>query len=85
MRDMMSAVADGRELDDPDRQTLLNGDYSIRPSREMEELFVYAPRAYENTQKIANMIDLVIEYGTYKIPTFPLSVDENTEYRKYII
>ncbi len=85
VRDMMSAVADGRELDDPDRQTLLNGDYSIRPSREMEELFVYAPRAYENTQKIANMIDLVIEYGTYKIPTFPLSVDENTEYRKYII
>jgi DNA polymerase-3 subunit alpha len=83
VQDMMSAVASGRELDDPDRSTLMNGDYSIRPSREMEELFVYAPRAYENTARIADMIDLVIEYGSYKIPTFPLSAEEESLYVEY--
>ena len=61
VQDMMASVADGRALDDPDRLTLMNGDYSIRPSREMEEAFIYAPRAYENTQKIADMIDLTID------------------------
>ena len=81
---MMASVADGRALDDPDRLTLMNGDYSIRPSREMEELFVYAPKAYENTVKIADMIDLEIDYGTYKIPKFPLSPSEKLEYQNFI-
>jgi DNA polymerase III alpha subunit len=79
----MAAVAAGRDLDDPDRPTLMNGDYSIRPSREMEEILVYAPKAYENTVKIANMIDLHIEYGAYKIPTFPLSEEEKIKYEEY--
>ncbi len=83
VQDMMAAVSAGRELDDPDRPTLMNGDYSIRSSREMEELFVYAPKAYENTMKIANMIDLQIEYGAYKIPRFPLSKEELEKYEKY--
>lgn len=80
VQDMMAAVSAGRELDDPDRPTLMNGDYSVRPSEEMQELFVYAPRAYENTQKIADMTNLVIEYGDYKIPVFPLSVEEQRQY-----
>lgn len=61
VQDMMSAVSDGRALDDPDRQTLMNGDYSLRSSCEMEEVFIYAPRAYENSAKIADMIDLTID------------------------
>ncbi len=83
VQDMISSVADGRALDDPDRATLMNGDYSLRSSREMEELFVYAPRAYENSQRIADMIDLEIEYGNYKIPRFPLSLEETREYQEY--
>lgn len=81
---MMSAVASGRSLDDPDRPTLMNGDYSVRSDREMEELFVYIPKAYENTKRIADMIDLQIEHGGYKIPTFPLSEIEKVEYQEYI-
>jgi DNA polymerase-3 subunit alpha len=77
-------VASGRALDDPDRPTLMNGDYSVRTDREMEELFVYVPKAYENTQKIADMIDLQIDHGGYKIPVFPLSELEIEEYQKYI-
>jgi DNA polymerase-3 subunit alpha len=84
VQDMMASVSSGRALDDPDRPTLMNGDYSIRSSREMEELFLYAPKAYENTQKIAEMIDLQIDYGTYKIPRFPLSSLQKEKYEKYV-
>ena len=84
VQDMMSAVASGRALDDPDRATLMNGDYSVRPDREMEELFIYAPRAYENSTKIADMIDLHIDHGGYKIPVFPLSEEESSEYSRYL-
>lgn len=83
VQDMMAAVSDGRSLDDPDRPTLMNGDYSIRPSREMEELFIYAPKAYENSEKIAAMIDLTIDIGGYKIPRFPLSPEQKEEYFFY--
>ncbi len=83
VQDMMSSVASGRALDDPDRTTLMNGDYSLRSDREMEEIFVYAPKAYENTAKIASMIDLHINSGGYKIPVFPLSEDENIRYENY--
>lgn len=83
VQDMMSAVSAGRELDDPDRNTLMNGDYSVRSSQEMEELFVYMPQAYKNTQKIADMTDLVIEYGDYKIPIFPLSDEQKREFDTY--
>jgi DNA polymerase-3 subunit alpha len=83
VQDMMSCVALSRSLDDPDRPTLMNGDYSIRPSREMEELFIQYPKAYENAGKIADMIDLVIDYGSYKIPKFPLSDEEKIKYQRY--
>jgi DNA polymerase III subunit alpha len=83
VQDMMSSVASGRALDDPDRATLMNGDYSVRPDREMEEIFAYAPRSYENTAKIASMIDLHIDSGGYKIPVFPLSDDELVRYEEY--
>ena len=83
VQDMMSAVASGRALDDPDRATLMNGDYSVRPDREMEELFVYATKSYENASKIASMIDLHIDSGGYKIPVFPLSEEENIRYENY--
>ncbi len=83
VQDMMSAVAANRELDDPDRTTLMEGNYSVRPSREMEELFIYCPQAYSNTQKVADLIDLHIDYGAYQIPVFPLSDEEDKEFEKY--
>ncbi|GAB0174691.1 MAG: DNA polymerase III subunit alpha [Candidatus Altimarinota bacterium] len=84
VQDIMMSVSDGRSLDDPDRNTLMNGDYSIRSSREMEELFIYAPKAYENTAKIASMIELELDVGGYKIPKFPLTDEQEEEYKEFI-
>ena len=84
VQDIMMSVSDGRSLDDPDRNTLTNGDYSIRSSREMEELFVYAPKAYENTEKIASMIDLELDVGGYKIPKFPLTQEQKMQYANFL-
>jgi DNA polymerase III alpha subunit len=50
----------------------------------MEELFVYAPQAYENTERIAHMIDLELDVGGYKIPKFPLSHEEKIQYKTFL-
>jgi DNA polymerase III subunit alpha len=85
VQDMMTCVALGRALDDPDRPTLMGWDYSVRTSREMEEILVYASQACTSSEHIASMIDLHIDYGGYKIPVFPLSDDERERYAKYTV
>lgn len=49
----------------------------------MEEVFIYAPKAYSNTEKVASLIDLEIDYGAYQIPIFPLSDEENKQFDEY--
>lgn len=41
----------------------------------MQEVFGYLPEALENTQKIADMVDIHIEIGGIRIPTFELPED----------
>ncbi len=54
----------------------------------MNEIFGYLPEAIENTQKIADMVDIEIETGGVLIPTFELPEDmqklfkEAREYQK---
>lgn len=83
-QDLLFCIGDGRSLEDPDRPTLIEGNYSLRSAQEMEELFAYAPDAIENTMKIANEISLDIPYGKTLIPKFELAEPQKVEYRKYI-
>jgi DNA polymerase-3 subunit alpha len=61
-QDFLSCIGSGRRIDDPDRRTLIDGNYSLRSSEEMNELFAYAPEACKNTLKIAEMIDIHIPH-----------------------
>jgi DNA polymerase III subunit alpha len=81
-QDFLSCIGSGRRLDDPDRKTLIDGNYSLRPAEEMRELFAYAPEACENTLKIANMIDIEIPHGKPLLPVYKLN--EKEEARKKI-
>lgn len=81
-QDFLSCIGSGRLLDDPDRKTLIDGNYSLRPAEEMRELFAYAPEAYENTLKIADMIDIEIPHGKPLLPVYKLG--EKEEARKKI-
>lgn len=75
-QDFLSCIWSGRRLDDPDRKTLIDGNYALRPDEEMRELFAYAPEAYENTAKIADMIDIDIPHGKPLLPVYKLGERE---------
>lgn len=75
-QDFLSCIGSGRRLDDPDRKTLIDGNYALRPAEEMRELFAYAPEACENTIKIAEMIDIEIPHGKPLLPVYRLNEKE---------
>lgn len=83
-QDFLSCIGSGRRIDDPDRRTMIDGNYSLRSTEEMNELFAYAPEACENTRKIADMIDIDIPYWTPLLPTYALNEDEKIIREKYL-
>lgn len=82
-QDFLSCIGSGRRLDDPDRKTLIDGNYSLRPAEEMRELFAYAPEACENTLKIADMIDIDIPHGKPLLPVYKLNEKEQSRKENY--
>lgn len=82
-QDFLSCIGSGRRVDDPDRRTLIDGNYSLRPAEEMRELFAYAPEACENTLKIADMIDIEIPHGKPLLPVYKLNSKEEERKKAY--
>jgi len=70
--DILLAVQTGNNLDDEDRLTLKNDDYSINSPEEMYEKFKDVPEAIENTQKIADACDLNLQLGVSQLPEYDL-------------
>jgi DNA polymerase III subunit alpha len=82
-QDFLSCIGSGRRIDDPDRRTLVDGNYSLRSAEEMNELFAYAPEACNNTLKIAEMIDIHIPHGEPLLPTYKLNEKEQVIQKRY--
>lgn len=49
-----------------------DGDYSFITSEEAQELFKDIPGAIENTLKVAELVDIEIEFAPWRFPTFPI-------------
>ena len=71
-QDVIMAMGTGHEIENPDRPTMMNWDYSFFTEEEMQALFWFIPEALENTVKIAEMVDIKIETWWILIPTFEL-------------
>jgi DNA polymerase III subunit alpha len=71
-QDILMLINTGAKIDDPERLTLKNDDFSLKSSDEMAELFADVPEAISNTQKIAEQCSVEIELGKNLLPTFPL-------------
>ncbi|MDD3302291.1 MAG: DNA polymerase III subunit alpha [Candidatus Gracilibacteria bacterium] len=82
-QDVIQALGTGHEVDNHDRPTLINGDYSFLNEEEMQALFGYIPVALENTQKIASQVNINIETGRILIPVFNLPEEVNLVYQKH--
>ncbi|MDD2908078.1 MAG: DNA polymerase III subunit alpha [Candidatus Gracilibacteria bacterium] len=81
-QDVIMALSTGHELDNPDRNTLKNGDYSFLSEEEMQMIFGFIPEALENTVKIADMVDIHIETGGILIPTYELPENDKIIYEE---
>ncbi len=68
--DILLAVQTGNKLDDPDRLSLKDDDFSMRSPEEMANLFQDAPEAITNTQLIADQCNLEIELNKIQLPKF---------------
>ncbi|MDD3793343.1 MAG: DNA polymerase III subunit alpha [Candidatus Gracilibacteria bacterium] len=79
-QDVIMALGTGHELENPDRPTLINGDYSFLSEEEMQILFGFIPEALDNTEKIAEMVDIHIETGGILIPTYELPENDKAIY-----
>lgn len=82
-QDLLFCIWDWRPLDDPDRPTLIEGNYSLRPEDEMLELFSYAPQACKSTVEINEKINIDIPYWQTLIPVSELNDEQKEIYKKY--
>ncbi|MEI6022465.1 MAG: DNA polymerase III subunit alpha [bacterium] len=54
------------------------GDYSFINEEEAREIFKDIPEAVDNTQKVADLVDIDIEFSPWRFPTYP--IPEGTTY-----
>ena len=81
-QDVIKALWTWHELENPDRPTLVNGDYSFLDTQDMQTMFWFLPEAIKNTEKIASMVNIEIETGGILIPTFELPDEHQKIYEE---
>lgn len=79
-QDVIKALWTGHQLDNPDRPTLINGDYSFLDYEEMQSLFGFVPEALSNTLEIADKVDINIVTWQILIPKYELPDNDQQIY-----
>lgn len=72
------SIKNGDKLQDENREKLENNQYYLKTSKEMVELFSNLPDALENSIKVAEQCNVMIELNTMNLPKFPTS-DKGSE------
>ncbi len=75
-QDVLLAVQTNTKLDDEDRLTMKDEDYSLSSPQEMYERFFDIPESAKNTLLIAEMCNLDLELGKFQLPHFPVPKNE---------
>jgi len=81
-QDVIMALWTWHELENPDRPTMINWNYSFLSEEDMQIQFWFIPEALSNTVKIAEMVDIEIETGWILIPTFELPEEHQKIYEE---
>ena len=78
-QDVLMLINTGADVNDPERLSMTQDNFSMISPEEMQEYFKDIPEAIENTQKIVDSCNLRIELGKTKLPTFPLPEGKTAE------
>ncbi len=73
-QDILMCIQMGKTVNDEDRMKMSTNEMFVKSEDEMRELFSYIPEAIENSQKIADMCQVDIEFGKLHLPKFDLPV-----------
>ena len=71
-QDILMCIQTGKTVNDTDRMKMESSQLYVKSEEEMDVLFSYVPEALENTQKIADMCNVEIEFGKLHLPEFAL-------------
>jgi DNA polymerase-3 subunit alpha len=73
------SIKNGDKLQDQERRRLDSDQYYLKTPNEMNELFADLPNLLENTLKIAEECNVMIELHKSKLPKFPTEMDQTPE------
>lgn len=70
--DVLLAVQTNTQVDDADRLSMKNDDFSLSSPEDMADVFSELPDALQNTIKIAEQCDVELSFGNLQLPHYPL-------------
>jgi len=70
IQDVLMAVQTGKTLDDPGRLKFDGSEMYVKSESEMRELFDHVPEAIENTQLVADMCNVELDFNSLHLPEF---------------
>ncbi|MFH1968677.1 MAG: DNA polymerase III subunit alpha [bacterium] len=78
-QDVLMLINTGADVNDPERLSMTQDDFSMLSPQEMAEFFKDVPEAIENTQKIAEQCNFNFDLGKTKLPHFPVPEGKTPE------
>jgi DNA polymerase-3 subunit alpha len=78
-QDILMLVNTGAEIDDPERLSMKDNDFSMRSPKAMGDYFESVPEAISNTQKIVEACNFEFELGKYQLPHFNVPGKQTAE------
>ncbi len=81
-QDILLAIQTNNTIDQKERMSMKQDDFSLCPKEVMEELYKDAPSAIENSSKIAELCSVDLEFGKSILPSFetPNGFENNEKY-----
>lgn len=75
--DALLCIQTGKRVQDTDRMVYPNHEFYLKSHSEMARIFDEVPESLENTLRVAEMVDLKIEFGVDHYPVFEKPIDLN--------
>ncbi|MBT2660505.1 DNA polymerase III subunit alpha [Bacillus sp. ISL-45] len=78
-QECLLAIKNGEKLQDDAREKLGSSEFYLKPAKEVGELFSDYPEALENTLKIAEDCNVMLDFETRHLPKFPVPPGKNAD------
>jgi len=78
-QDILTCIRDGRTIDEPNRPTMSNFDCSLASGKDIASRFKHVPEALENTVKIAERANLVLDLNKWHFANIEIPENKSAD------